>query len=415
MKKRHGVGTAMIALSVGAIALMTAARVPTPGAEGAPAAQPAKFTVNVAAIDKDRILKAASAALEMAPLTITKHKAKLSKGGPNDFYSNGDYWWPDPKKPDGLPYIQKDGQSNPDNFAHHRLAVRNLRDAVAALGAAYRITGEDRYVAKAAQLLRVFLLDPKTRMNPHLKFAQAIPGVSPGRGIGIIDALHLAEVPLAIKAMEKSPAMPKEELGGHQQWFRDFTEWLTTSKNGKDEAATTNNHAVAYFLQLAVYAELTGDQKILAECRRQFKEVFVAKQMAADGSFPRELKRTKPYAYSIFQLDNLAALCQVLSRPEDDLWTFTLPDGRGIGKAMAFLYPYLADKGKWPHKPDVEKWEHWPVRQPCLLFAGLAFGESKYLELWKKLPADPTDLEVLRNMAITQPLLWLRQGANGKT
>jgi hypothetical protein len=372
------------------------------------AAQP-KAKLDVAVIDRDRILKAARAALDLEPLTITKYTAKLSEGGPNDFYSNGDYWWPDPKKPDGLPYIQKDGQSNPYNFSQHRLAVRSLRDAVAALGAAYAITGEDRYVAKAAELLLVFFLDPKTRMNPHLKYAQAIPGVSAGRGIGIIDALHLAEVPLAIHAMHKSPALPKEVLAGLKQWFGDFTEWLTTSKHGRDEAATTNNHSVAYFLQLAVYAEFIGDAKKLADCRRQFKEVFVAKQMAADGSFPRELARTKPYAYSIFQLDNLAALCQVLSRGDDDLWTFKLADGRGIGKAMAFLYPYLADKAKWPHKPDVEKWEFWPVRQPCLLFAGLALGEPKCLELWQKLPADPTDLEVRRNMAVTQPLLWLRQ------
>jgi hypothetical protein len=372
-------------------------------------AQPAKPTVDLAAIDRERILKAANAALDVEPPTITRHIAKHSQGGPNDFYSNGDYWWPDPKKPDGLPYIQKDGQSNPDNFDHHRLAVRALRDAVAALAAAYTITGEDRYAAKADKLLRVFFLDPKTRMNPHLKYAQAIPGVSPGRGIGIIDALHLAEVPLAVQALEKSPALSKETAAGLRQWFRDFAEWMTTSKNGRDEAATNNNHAVAYFLQLAVYAEFIGNDKMLAECRRQFKEVFVAKQMAADGSFPRELGRTKPYAYSIFQLDNLAALAQVLSRPDDDLFAFQLPDGRGLGKAMGFLYPFLADKSKWPHKPDVEKWEHWPVRQPCLLFAGLAYGEAKYLDLWRKLPADPTDLEVRRNLAITQPLLWLRK------
>ena len=363
----------------------------------------------MAAIDRVRILKAASAALDLPPITITKSTAKLSQGGPNDFYSNGDYWWPDPQKPDGLPYIQKDGQSNPDNFWQHRIAMRDMRDAVAALAAAYRITGEDRYVAKAAELLRVFFLDPKTRMNPHMKFAQAIPGVSPGRGIGIIDALHLAEVPLAVKAMQESPALPKKDLADLKQWFGDFALWMTTSKHGKDEAAATNNHSVAFYLQLAVYADFIGDEKMLADCRRQFKEVFVAKQMAVDGSFPRELARTKPYAYSIFQLDNMASLCQVLSRPDDDLWTFKLTDGRGIQKAMAFLYPYLADKSKWPHKPDVQTFEFWPVRQPCLLFAGLTLGERQYLDLFAKLPADPTDLEVKRNMAVTQPLLWLRQ------
>jgi hypothetical protein len=245
-------------------------------------------------------------------------------------------------------------------------------------------------------------------MNPHLKYAQAIPGRTLGRGIGIIDTLHLAEVPVAIRAMQRSSAFPAEDLTGLQQWFREYVEWMVTSRNGQDEGAARNNHAVAYFLQIATFAELIGDPAKLAECRRQFKEVFVPKQMAADGSFPAELKRTKPYGYSIFQLDNMATLCQVLSTADDNLWTFELPDGRGIRRAMEFLLPYLADKSKWPHKPDVQSWDGWPARQPCLLFAGLAFGEPKYIALWKKLPSDPVDPEVRRNIAITQPILWLR-------
>jgi hypothetical protein len=369
---------------------------------------------SVAAIDRDRILKAANAALALEPLTITRFPAKLSPGGPNDFYSNGDYWWPDPSKPDGLPYVQRDGESNPNNFSQHRLAIRQLRDAVAALGAAYKLTGQDRYAAKAAELLRVFFLDPKTRMNPNLQYAQAIPGVSQGRGVGIIDALHLIEIPPAVSAMQKSPAFPPETLAGLREWFKDLAHWMATSKNGRDEANAKNNHAVAFWLQMAVYARFTGDEEKLAECRRQFKEVIVPKQMAADGSFPAELKRTKPYGYSIFQLDNMSTLCQVLSTERDNLWAFKLPDGRGMARAMEFLYPYLADKAKWPYKPDVQAWEHWPARQPCLLFAGLAFGDHRYLDLWEKLPPAPTDAEVRRNIAITQPLLWLEDQPQGK-
>jgi hypothetical protein len=283
-----------------------------------------------------------------------------------------------------------------------------LRDAVAGLAAAFKITGEDRYAAKAAGLLRVFFLDPATRMNPHLKYAQAIPGVSPGRGIGIIDTLHLVEVPLAIQAMEKSPGLPAEVLTGTKQWFHEYVEWMTTSKNGNDEANAGNNHAVAFWLQVAAFSQLTEDNAKLAECRRQFKDVFVGKQMADDGGFPAELRRTKPYGYSIFQLDNMASLCQLLSRPEDSLWKFELPDGRGIRKAMAFLYPYLADKTTWPRKPDIQAWDGWPARQPCLLFAGISLGEQKYIGLWKKLPPDPADAEIRRNIAITQPVLWIK-------
>ncbi len=288
------------------------------------------------------------------------------------------------------------------------MAVRQLQDAVAALGAAYKLTGDNRYAAKAVEFLRVFFLDPETRMNPSLQFAQAVPGVSPGRGTGIIDGLHLVEIPLAVEAMEDSPAFPPEALCGLKDWFGSLVQWMATSKNGREEAAAKNNHAVAFYLQMAVFSEFTGDEVRLAECRRQFKTVFVPVQMAPDGSFPRELARTKPYGYSIFQLDNMAALCQVLSQPDDNLWSFSLPDGRGIQKAVAFLYPFLADKSAWPRPPDVQAWEGWPARQPCLLFAGLALGVPSYLDLWRKLPPDPSNEEVRRNIAVSQPLLWLK-------
>ncbi len=367
-----------------------------------------KPPLNVAALDRDRILKAAGSALTLSPVALTQFRAPLSEGGPNDYYSNGDYWWPDPAKSNGLPYLQRDGQTNPENFNRHRMALRQMRDAVAALGAAYRLTGEDRYAARAAEWVRVFFIDPATRMNPHLKYAQAIPGVSSGRGIGIIDTLHLIEIPKAIEALQTSPSFSHQTVAEVKQWFRDYTEWMLTSQNGRDEAKTRNNHAVAFWLQVAVFATFTGDEPRQSECRRQFKEVFVPNQMALDGSFPQELKRTKPYAYSIFQLDNMTTLCQVLSTPADDLWKFELPDGRGIRRAEAYLYPFLADKSKWPLKPDVMAWDGWPARQSSLLFAGLALKESTYLDLWRKLPPDPVDDEVRRNIAITQPLLWVR-------
>jgi Alginate lyase len=371
--------------------------------------------INIGEIECDRILKAASSALSIAPISITEFHAAQSPGGLNDFYSNGDYWWPDPTKTNGLPYIQRDGESNPGNFMQHRLAMRHLRDAVAALGAAYQITGDERYAQKAAELLRVFFLDGATRMNPSLQFAQAIPGRDNGRSFGIIDGLHLIEIPTAITAMQMSPAFTPELMAGLKKWFVDLTDWMVTSQNGKTEASAKNNHAVAYWLQLAAYSRFTGDEAKLADCRRQYKEVIIPNQMAANGSFPLELKRTKPYAYSIFQLDNLTTLCQVLSTPQENLWEFQLPDGRGIRKAEAYLYPFLADKSKWPLKPDVMAWDGWPARQSCLLFAGLAFDDEKYLDLWKRLPPDPVNEEVQRNIAVTQPILWLNDFSGGQS
>ncbi len=363
----------------------------------------------VARIDRQRIVRLAQDALEIAPISLRDDPAPAEFVSPGDFYSMGDYWWPNPDTPDGLPFVHRDGQSNPDNFVAHRLAVRRLRNAVAALAAAYALEGDERYARKAVQLLSVFFIDDDMRMNPHLLYAQAIPGRTQGRGIGIIDTLHLAEVPLAIEAIRQSKAMTPAVLNGLKRWFAAYADWMTTHPQGIREMNTQNNHAVAYWLQIVTFSRLTGDMEKLDKARRRWKEVIVPSQMEMDGSFPRELSRTKPYGYSIFQLDNMVLLCELLSNDEDNLWAYTLPDGRNMEKAMAFLYPYLKDKTQWPYLKDIEYFDQWPVRQPSLLLAGYALGKAEYLTLWKPLDPDPTNPEVRRNMAVTQPLLWLIQ------
>jgi hypothetical protein len=369
-----------------------------------------KLAVTVAQFDRERILRLARQALQLKPPAITDHIATNSAGGLHDFFSQADYAWPNKTNQSGLPYVTRDGESNPGVFSDHRMAMRNMRDAVAALAAAYALTGDDRYAAKAAGLLRVFFLDEKTRMNPHLQFAQASLGSSTGNAYGVIDTLHLAEVAVAVRFLEKSPAFPEPVDRGLKQWFADYTRWIMTSKNGVKEMSNANNHSIACFLQLASFAKLTGDDQVMQLCRARFKEVLFPRQMTNDGSFPLELKRTKPYGYSIFQADNLATLCVLLSTTNEDFWKLTLPDGRTPGKAMEFIFPYLADKSRWladGRGRDVMHWDDWPARQPCLLFACAGLGEKKYFDLWKKLDADPIDLEVRRNMAVTQPLLWI--------
>ena len=371
-----------------------------------PAPRPASAAIEIH--ERPRVLAAAERALSAAPLTITAYPAKLSEGGRNDFYSNGDYWWPDPAKPDGLPYIRRDGQTNPENFAQHRHALNTFRDQVAALAAAYRLTREEKYAAQAVRLLDVFLLDPATRMNPHLKFAQAIPGRNPGRGIGIIDTLHLIEIPPSIAALRGSRALTGDREAGLRRWFGDYQDWMLSSPNGQEEANEKNNHAVAFWLQVAVFADFTGDAAALAECRARFTQKFIGTQMAMDGGFPLELARTKPYAYSLFQLDNLSTLGWVLSDAGTDFWRYTLPDGRGLARGVEFMTPFVADKGRWTRPPDVQAWEGWPARPVFLLLGGLALDRPELIDLWRRLDGDPTDPEVRRNRAITQPVLWLR-------
>lgn len=371
-------------------------------------------TTALASLERGRVIRAADAALLIDPITITKESSPLSRGGINDFYSNGDYWWPDPNTANGLPYIRRDGESNPGNFSFHRLAIRDLRDAVAALAAAAVLTANPQYAEKASSLLDAFFVNPTTRMNPHLQFAQAIPGVSDGRGIGIIDTIHLIEIPMAIEAIQDSPGFSPRVKLATKEWFKHYLDWMMTSANGREEAHEKNNHAVAFWLQVAVFSRFTNDLARLQEARSQFKEQFVSKQMTLDGSFPAELSRTKPYGYSIFQLDNMATLCQILSTQEENLWNFKLSDGRGMQRAFDFLVPFIEKKSDWPYRPDVQAWESLPARHSALWFAGAAYQRLEYLQLWIKLLPDSNNDEVRRNIAITQPLLWMIQAPSGR-
>jgi hypothetical protein len=357
---------------------------------------------DVAAVERPRVLRNAAKYLPAEPITVTAASSPRSAGGPHDFFSEGDYWWPDPANPAG-PYIQRDGMTNPDNFVEHRRAMVRLSLIVPALAAAYKLTRDRKYSTAAARHLRAWFVDDATRMSPHLLYAQAIKGRFTGRGTGIIDTLHLVEVARAAWQLDLAPA----DLAGVKSWFAAYTEWMTTHKYGTDERDTKNNHATCWAAQVAAFAQLTGNREQQEYCRNRLKTVFIPNQMALDGSFPEELRRTKPYGYSLFNLDAMSILAQTLTTKEDNLWTWQMPDGRGMAKAVAWMYPFIADKKKWPKPPDVMYYDEWPVRQPSLVFAGVALDNSEYLETWKKLNPDPTVEEVLRNLPVRQPVLWL--------
>jgi hypothetical protein len=361
---------------------------------------------DLAAIDRARVLKAANQYLSEKPITITASSSPRSAGGRHDFFSEADYWWPDPKDPNG-PYIQRDGMSNPDNFVEHRRALMRLSVQMPALVAAWKLTKDNRYARAAASHLRAWFVDERTRMNPNLQYAQAIHGRTTGRGIGIIDTIHLVEVARAIETLKDSSALSWTELGTITQWFKDYLAWMTTSKNGIEERDAKNNHGTCWVMQVAAFAQLTGDQKLLDYCRERFKTVIVPNQIAADGSFPEELRRTKPYGYSLFNLEAMATVCQILSTPANNLFTFQTGDGRGFRRAMEYMAPFIRDKKSWPLKPDVMYDQEWPMRQSSLLFAGTVLHRQDYVDLWKTLPADSTVEEVIRNFFIRQPVLWV--------
>lgn len=367
-------------------------------------------------VPKDEITKTASLSLEkmvmtqaawamqQKPVTVTADSSSRSAGTKHDFYSEGDYWWPDPKNPDG-PYVQRDGMTNPDNFVAHRLAMIRFSRIIGALASAYKITGDKKYAVQAMVHLNAWFIQEESLMNPSLKFAQAIKGRFTGRGIGIIDTIQLLEVAQGVLVMEN--ALDPKVLSGTKKWFGQYLDWLMTHPYGKDEMNALNNHGTCFVMQVAAFAKLTGNEKLLSFSRDRYKQVLLPDQMANDGSFPRELSRTKPYGYSIFNLDAMSTLCQILSTPSDNLWTYQTADGKSIQKGIDYLYPFVNDKNKWPLKPDVMHWKEWPVAQPFLILGARAFHRNDLLQAWQKLDHEPEVEEVIRNLPVRNPLIWL--------
>ena len=356
--------------------------------------------------ERKRVVSSARTYLAEEPITITASSSSRSAGGLHDFFSEGDYWWPDPQNPGG-PYIQRDGMSNPDNFNDHRRYLMRLSVQVPALTAAWKLTGDRRYADQAAKHLRAWFVSPATRMNPNLQYAQAIHGRFTGRGTGIIDTIHLVEVARAAEILETAPGWQPADTAALHTWFTDYLTWLTTRPYGIAERDAKNNHGTCWVMQVAAFAHLTGDRRLLDYTRDRFKTVLVPNQVAPDGSFPEELRRTKPYGYSLFNLDAMATVAQILSTPTDNLWTFQLPDGRGLRRAMEYMVPFIKDKKTWPKPPDVMYDAEWPMRHPSLLFAGQALNKPDYIALWSGLPADSKVDEVIRNFFVRQPVLWI--------
>ena len=395
---------------------------------------PASAYSLVAAVDRDRILRLASQWLTAKPQTITDFPAANSPGGPHDFFSQADYFWPNPADPKG-PWKEIDGKSNPANFQDHRKAMIRLSQAVPALTAGFLLTRRQDFAKAAAAHLTAWFVTPTTRMNPNLQYAQGYPGGPTGRSYGIIDTLHLVEPARAAGFLRE--ALGAANFSGVQQWFREYLGWMKTSAPGMKERDATNNHAIAWALQAAEFARLAGDNLTRKEVRTRFETVQLPAQENAQGGFPRELARTKPYGYSIFQFDcattlgwslgilapgeaSSAAVGKPTSLADSVFHGGPAGSARASGtasndatareslcRAAAFLYPYLEDKSKWPYAHDVQHWESWPVRSPGLLFCGLACDRPEYIALWRRLEPDPTDPEIIRNYPVRQPLLWV--------
>lgn len=376
---------------------------------------------------REELIARADSEIVLRPITVTAYRAEHSAGGVHDFFSQADYCWPNPEDPTG-PYISHDGQSNPDVFKGHRYAMVRLSRIVADLTSAWLLTGDESYARAVEPHVMAWFVDDSTAMAPHMSYAQACLGRDTGRPIGVIDSVHLIEVAQSLLRLEQGGMLSEECIEGTKAWFRQFIDWLRTSDNGTAEMRAANNHGSCWALQVAAFARYVGDEDAMEYCRSQFKNRHLYQQMAPDGSFPMETRRTKSYSYSIFNLDILSGLCTILSTPEDDLWDYVTPQGHSMQLGLDFIYPYIVDKSCWPYGPDVAHWDELPVASPCLVGAwwhlcgadGLPRSASaddshrpsrstirSYYDTWASLEHFPEGEEVIRNLPMRSPIIWL--------
>ena len=292
----------------------------------------------------DKLLK------EAKLYSVMNKKQVPPSGDKHDYMSTGPYWWPDPTKPDGLPYIRKDGLRNPTYYdISDTEEIDRMKDDAETLSLAYYFTKDDKYAKFASKLIRAWFLDEATRQNPNLNFGQGIPGKNTGRGIGIIETRGLFRVIDAAILLQESGSWTKEDHLALQKWFSDYLVWLTQSPIGKDEADEHNNHGTHYSVQVIDYALFTGQADIALAEIETFKNRMES-QLKPDGSQPFELARTKSWDYVNMNLDGYFIVAQLAENSTINLWQYETKEGKNIKKCVDWMLPFLKNEKKWEHE-----------------------------------------------------------------
>ena len=321
-----------------------------------PAARLADLKKLAAAKDKgtlqllDSLRTLADAFLKMKPVSVMEKAFTPVSGNKHDYMSQAPYFWYDSTKQNGLPYIRRDGQHNPEiKKITDRTYIGDLENATKALALAWYLTGEERYAAKAAVLLRTWFFDEATKMNPHLDYAQAIPGINNGRGIGIIESRTLTGIADAAGLLEGSNSWKAKDIAQLKDWYVRYLQWMLTSKNGNDEHAAKNNHGTWFYVQVVDFALFTGQpelaRKLVEESKRRMDS-----QITKEGRQPLELERTNALGYSTFNLRAWFELATLAEKTGVDLWQYTNTNGAGLRTALEWLYPYALGQKKWTYQ-----------------------------------------------------------------
>jgi hypothetical protein len=323
------------------------------------------------------LLKNANKALKEKPASVVEKKQLPPSGDIHDYMSIAPYWWPDSTKPGGLPYIRRDGERNPErNKVGDRKNIGAMNEKVWILAMAYTISTDEKYANAAIKQLKVWFLDPKTKMNPNLNYAQSVKGQNEGRGTGIIDTHGFKDLVDAIVLLRPSANWSGKIDRDLHIWFEKYLEWLLESKNGKDECAAKNNHGSIYDVQVASIALFLGKDDLARRVLNGVGKKRIAVQIEPDGSQPLELVRTKSWGYCMLNTEALVDLAVLAKQLGIDLWRFQTEDGRSLRKAINFLIPYSLGKQTWKWKQIIPY--EFERMYPVLIQAAKGLNDSTY-------------------------------------
>jgi Alginate lyase len=338
----------------------------------------------------NKLIRDADRSLTTGTLSVVQKELTPSSGDKHDYMSIAPYWWPNPNTPNGLPYVRRDGEVNPQRDpTSDRKRLHNMVQAVKTLSLGYFFTGQEKYAAQATKLLGVWFLESATKMNPNLRYAQAIPGRNSGRGAGIIETHNLPELIDAVGMLHESKSWEQRNQRALQDWFNAYLTWLLESAEGRAEAKAQNNHASWYDVQVASYASFTGKKELAKKILNEFPAKRIAKQIEPDGRQPGELERTQAWNYSLFNLEALFDAASIADKLGIDLWNYETQDKRGIRKALDWLLPFAIGEKNWSYQ-QISAWQPEKLA-PFLRRAALQYREMSYENALSKLPGLTVD------------------------
>lgn len=327
-----------------------------------------------------RLRTEAEKRMKEGPWTVTSDRPKIIDFDPHDYYSDDPYWWPNPDNAAG-PAVRRD-EINPARFQANRTALNSMCDAVFTLGTAAFLLDEPRYAQRAARILQVWFINPKTRMNPNLEHARSVPGSLAVRGAGILDGRVFIRAIQGMEFLAQTGGWDPKDQAAVRKWFEDYLSWLTQSKSANEEKKSGNHHAVWWTAQVTSVATFVRNAAVQKAAFNYYRDHIFPRLIRANGSAPREESSTRSLSLSALNLEGITMVCRIAQVQGVDLWTVRAKNGATVSTALDYLAPYLSDPHKWA-KEQVGDFPNDALY--FLAFAGMGLKKPEYLALYRKL------------------------------